>query len=259
MPKSDEFKFQAGAAPKAEREQRNEGGNHRDHTRHGTALAQKSLAVLDTSEFEHGQRLLPRPGFERSPSTIRWRSCLRMSGSCASRARPQYSKRRPKRPVSWHSRPSSANRWPWGAVDLAVDGVSAATHARGAYPLKLSTGLSTTSTSRCSIPQDITKIGHLHSGGTLVAFGSEADMRKLTSATKKTFSRLRMPRQRQSGRRSGNGRSLAWRISARHRPSCRTPRRLSGRVRPLRRAASAVVPSHRELSVRSLNCRSSGS
>ena len=51
MPKSDEFKFQAGAAPKAEREQRNEGGNHRDHARHGTALAEKSLAVLVTSEF----------------------------------------------------------------------------------------------------------------------------------------------------------------------------------------------------------------
>ena len=51
MPKSDEFKLQAGAAPKAEREQRNEGGNHRDHARHGTALTKKSLAVLDTSEF----------------------------------------------------------------------------------------------------------------------------------------------------------------------------------------------------------------
>ena len=203
MPKSDEFKFQAGAAPKKnEAEQRNEAGNHRDHTRHGTALAQKSLAVLDHRRFEHGQRLLPRPGFERSPSTIRWRSCLRMSGSCASRARPQYSKRRPKRPVSWHSRPSSANRWPWGAVDLAVDGVSAATHARGAYPLKLSTGLSTTSTSRCSIPQDITEDWPLAQRRDFGRFrGSEADMRKLTSATKKTFSRLRMPRQRQSGRR----------------------------------------------------------
>jgi hypothetical protein len=51
MPKSDEFKFQAGAAPKAEREQRNESGNHCDHAHHGTAVAQKSLAVPDTSEF----------------------------------------------------------------------------------------------------------------------------------------------------------------------------------------------------------------
>ena len=51
MPKSHEFKFQAGAATKAEREQRNESGNHRGHAHHGTAVAQKSLAVLDTSEF----------------------------------------------------------------------------------------------------------------------------------------------------------------------------------------------------------------
>ena len=51
LPKSDEFKFQAGAAPKATLEQRNESGNHRDHARHGTALAQRSLAVLNTSEF----------------------------------------------------------------------------------------------------------------------------------------------------------------------------------------------------------------
>jgi hypothetical protein len=51
MPKSDEFKFQARAAPKAEREQRHESGNHRDHAHHGTVVARKSLAVLDTSEF----------------------------------------------------------------------------------------------------------------------------------------------------------------------------------------------------------------
>jgi hypothetical protein len=34
-----------------ERKQRNEGGNHRDHARHDTAVAQKSLGVLDTSKF----------------------------------------------------------------------------------------------------------------------------------------------------------------------------------------------------------------
>ena len=51
MPKSDEFKFQADAATKAEREQRNESGNHRDHAHHGTAVAQKSPGFLDTSEF----------------------------------------------------------------------------------------------------------------------------------------------------------------------------------------------------------------
>jgi hypothetical protein len=51
MPKSDEFKLQVGAASKAGREQRYESGNYRDHARHGTAVAQKSLAVLDTSEF----------------------------------------------------------------------------------------------------------------------------------------------------------------------------------------------------------------
>ena len=43
MPKGDELKFQAGATTKAEREQRNEGGNHRDHAHHGTAVAKKSL------------------------------------------------------------------------------------------------------------------------------------------------------------------------------------------------------------------------
>jgi hypothetical protein len=51
MPKSDEFKFQTGAATKAEREQRKESGNHRDHAHHGTAVAENSLAVLDTSKF----------------------------------------------------------------------------------------------------------------------------------------------------------------------------------------------------------------
>ena len=51
MPKSDEFKLQAGAATKAEREQRDESGNHRDHARHGKAVAQKSLTFLNTSEF----------------------------------------------------------------------------------------------------------------------------------------------------------------------------------------------------------------
>ena len=51
MPKGDEFKFQAGTATKAEREQRNESGNHGDHAHHGTAVAQKSLGFLDVSEF----------------------------------------------------------------------------------------------------------------------------------------------------------------------------------------------------------------
>jgi hypothetical protein len=51
MPKSYEFKLQTGAATKAEREQRKESENHRDHAHHGTAVAQKSLAVLDTSKF----------------------------------------------------------------------------------------------------------------------------------------------------------------------------------------------------------------
>lgn len=51
MPKGDELKFQAGAATKAEREQRNEDGDHRDHAHHGTAVAQKSLGFLDVSEF----------------------------------------------------------------------------------------------------------------------------------------------------------------------------------------------------------------
>jgi hypothetical protein len=51
MPKGDELKFQAGTATKAEREQRNESGNHGDHAHHGTAVAQKSLGFLDVSEF----------------------------------------------------------------------------------------------------------------------------------------------------------------------------------------------------------------
>jgi hypothetical protein len=51
MPKGDQLKFQAGAATKAEREQRNEGGNDRCHAHHGTAVAQKSLVFLDASEF----------------------------------------------------------------------------------------------------------------------------------------------------------------------------------------------------------------
>ena len=51
MPKGDELKFQVGAATKAEGEQRNEGRNHRDHARHGMAVAQKSLGFLDVSEF----------------------------------------------------------------------------------------------------------------------------------------------------------------------------------------------------------------
>jgi hypothetical protein len=51
MPKSYEFKLQTGAATKAQREQRKESGNHRDHAHYGTAVEQKSLAVLDTSEF----------------------------------------------------------------------------------------------------------------------------------------------------------------------------------------------------------------
>ena len=51
MSQGDELKFQAGAATKAEREQRDEGGDDRGHARHGKAVAQKSLAFLDVSEF----------------------------------------------------------------------------------------------------------------------------------------------------------------------------------------------------------------
>ena len=51
MPKGDEFKFQAGTATKAEREQRNESRNDRSHAHHGTAVAQKSLGFLHVSEF----------------------------------------------------------------------------------------------------------------------------------------------------------------------------------------------------------------
>jgi len=51
MSKGNKLKFQTGAATKAEREQRNESRNHRDHAHNGTAVAQKSLAFLDVSEF----------------------------------------------------------------------------------------------------------------------------------------------------------------------------------------------------------------
>src|SRR5438094_3498542 len=43
MPKGDQLEFQAGAATKAEREQRDEGRNDRGHAHHATAMAQESL------------------------------------------------------------------------------------------------------------------------------------------------------------------------------------------------------------------------
>jgi hypothetical protein len=51
MSQGDALKFHAGAATKAEREQRDEGRNDRDHAHHGTAVVQESLAFLDVSEF----------------------------------------------------------------------------------------------------------------------------------------------------------------------------------------------------------------
>ena len=51
MSKGNELEFHRGAATKPESEDGNDGGNNRDHTRDGTALAQKSLAFLGLSEF----------------------------------------------------------------------------------------------------------------------------------------------------------------------------------------------------------------
>ena len=51
MSKGNKLKFKAGTATKAEREQRNEGGNPRGHAHNGTAVVQKSLAFLDVLEF----------------------------------------------------------------------------------------------------------------------------------------------------------------------------------------------------------------
>ena len=51
VPKGDKLKFQAGAATKAEGEQRNEGGKNRNHAQDGMAVARKSPDFLDLLEF----------------------------------------------------------------------------------------------------------------------------------------------------------------------------------------------------------------
>jgi len=51
VPKGDKFKFQRDAAANTEREQENEGGKNGDHAHNGMAVARKSLAFLDFSEF----------------------------------------------------------------------------------------------------------------------------------------------------------------------------------------------------------------
>src|SRR5262245_2500813 len=51
MSKGNELKFKVGAATNTEREQGNEGGKNRDHTRNGMAVAHKSLGLLSPSEF----------------------------------------------------------------------------------------------------------------------------------------------------------------------------------------------------------------
>ena len=62
MPKGDEFEFQAGAATKAEREQRKEGGNHSNHAHHATMVAPKSLRLATFQSFERGQgKISPVP------------------------------------------------------------------------------------------------------------------------------------------------------------------------------------------------------
>jgi hypothetical protein len=51
MSQGDELKLQRGAAANMEREQGNEGGKNCDHAHDGTAVARKSLHLLDLSEF----------------------------------------------------------------------------------------------------------------------------------------------------------------------------------------------------------------
>jgi hypothetical protein len=51
VPQGDKLKFQAGAATKAEGKKRNESGKNRHHAQDGMAVARKSPAVLDLSEF----------------------------------------------------------------------------------------------------------------------------------------------------------------------------------------------------------------
>ena len=51
VPKGDEFEFQRGAAAKAEREQRDEGGKDRYHAHDGMAVAPKSLGFLRVLQF----------------------------------------------------------------------------------------------------------------------------------------------------------------------------------------------------------------
>jgi hypothetical protein len=51
VPKGDKLKFQAGAATKAEGEQRNEGGKNRNHAQDGMVVARKSPDFLNLSEF----------------------------------------------------------------------------------------------------------------------------------------------------------------------------------------------------------------
>ena len=46
MSKGNELKFKVGAVTNTEREQGNEGGKNRDHTRNGMAVAHKSLDVM---------------------------------------------------------------------------------------------------------------------------------------------------------------------------------------------------------------------
>jgi hypothetical protein len=51
LPKSDNLKFQGGAATTPEREQGNERGKNRDHDHDDMATTTKSLGFLDVSEF----------------------------------------------------------------------------------------------------------------------------------------------------------------------------------------------------------------
>ena len=51
VPKRDKFEFQRGAAAKAERHQRDEGGKDRYHAHDRMAAAQKSLGIPGALEF----------------------------------------------------------------------------------------------------------------------------------------------------------------------------------------------------------------
>ena len=51
VPKGDKFKFQRGAATKAEGEQRSESGKNCDHAHNGMAVARKYLAFTGLSDF----------------------------------------------------------------------------------------------------------------------------------------------------------------------------------------------------------------